>query len=56
MNLNDDIAVARAREAGEPRRLRLWPLYRLIPAVPAAWSVTTVAFIEYLSVSVPIAT
>src|SRR3954467_13358786 len=31
MNLNDHIAVVRAREAGEPRRLRLGPLHQLHP-------------------------
>src|SRR5262249_6130162 len=31
MNLNNDIAVVRAREAGERRPLRLWPLYQLHP-------------------------
>jgi hypothetical protein len=31
MNLNNDIAVVRAREAGERRPLRLWPLHQLHP-------------------------
>src|SRR3954468_71038 len=31
MNLNDDIAVVRAREAGERRPLRLGPLHQLHP-------------------------
>jgi len=42
MNLNNDIAVVRAREAGGGTPPSLGPLHDFIPAVPAAWSVTTI--------------
>jgi hypothetical protein len=40
MNLDDNVVY---------RRLRLGPLRQLIPAVPADWSVTTIAFIGIVS-------
>jgi hypothetical protein len=49
--MNDDIAVARAREAGEPRPCGSGRSTSFIPAVPAASSVTTIAFIRHLPVS-----
>jgi Short repeat of unknown function (DUF308) len=49
--MNDDIAVARAREAGEPRPCGSGRSTHFIPAVPAASSVTTIASIRHLPVS-----
>jgi hypothetical protein len=49
--MNDDIAIARAREAGEPRPCGSGRSTSFIPAVPAASSVTTIAFIRHLPVS-----
>jgi hypothetical protein len=39
MNLNDDVY----------RCLRLGPLHQLHPGLPAAWSVTTIAFMGIVS-------
>jgi len=40
MNLNDDVVY---------RCVRLGPLYQRHPGVPAAWSVTTIAFMGIVS-------
>jgi hypothetical protein len=51
MNLNNDIAVVRDREAGERRPLRLGPLRPLHPGRSRSLIVTTIAFIGHLPVS-----
>ena len=50
MNLNDDIAVVRAERLASHAACGSGRSTSFIPAVPAAWSVTTIAFIVHLPV------